>query len=477
MWKDTMFIDGVTARWLDELALRSDPILKPYWKARDTGNIHTAIKYLKANCEAIMASVDIDHEISAWTSLAFKVSDFFSMGQGGDTNINTRTLKSQIEDNHQRLHVLATDSGTWPNESGGVSCCRRDMVDNLQYIKWHMISETATDYGVPKFQTEQNIQSLKIIPIWGLDFLTPTHGVFENQLDTMMHEKLIETSNTDIRVNFLPILALLVRGVRAIDFTPVNIEEYTKAFVRLNNYFETRNWGAVWSSTIVKNAWRELWLLKSMENIRPFGDWLDIEKPALPDLDKALELYSRCVSQLFRKLMVVLFIFSLPVPEHIPSVFQATHHCVSAVYGVVCKVKRSCTIQIWDHAIGWRETNMFMSSSQCNLPPFVRISLIGLMRLSAHVTLHHADVILPCTDYFNPGWETELGSYEGKLAHRKKFVRKIDPVVNGICNMQSFKPVTTISSKIPTVTMLSHVQYVVGFTSLTLDLPRMSKRQ
>lgn len=291
-----MLIDGVTARWLDELALRSDPILKPYWKARDSGNLRTAIKYLKANGEAIMASVDMDHEISAWTALAFKMSDFFSMGQGGDTNINTRTTKSQIDDNYQRLHVLATDTGTWPNEGGGVSCCRRDMVNNLQYIKWHMVAETATDYGIPKFQTEQNIQSLKILPLWGLDFFTPNHGVFENQLDTVMDEKLIDTSNTDIRDKFIPILVSLVRGARSIDFTPANMEEFTNAFVRLNTYFETRNWGVVWNSTIVKNAWRELWLSESVENIRPFTEWLDLEKPSLLNLDTALELYSRCVS-------------------------------------------------------------------------------------------------------------------------------------------------------------------------------------
>lgn len=241
-----------------------------------------------------MASVDMDHEVSAWTSLAFKMSDFFSMGQGGDTSINTRTTNSQIDDGHHRLHVLATDTGTWPNEGGGVSCCRRDMVNNLNYIKWHMVSETANDYGIPKFQTEQNIQSLKILPLWGLDFLTPTHGVFENQLDTKIDEKLVDTSNADIRAKFIPILVSLVHGARSIEFTPESIEEFTNAFIRLNAYFETREWGAVWKSTIVKGVWRELWLSTSMGNTRPFMEWLDVEKPAFFDLDAALEMYSRC---------------------------------------------------------------------------------------------------------------------------------------------------------------------------------------
>src|SRR5271167_4737667 len=55
-WKHSTNIDGVTARWLDEMALRSDPIVKPYWKARDSGRIHQAIKYLRKNGDAIMAS-------------------------------------------------------------------------------------------------------------------------------------------------------------------------------------------------------------------------------------------------------------------------------------------------------------------------------------------------------------------------------------------------------------------------------------
>jgi len=153
-----------------------------------------------------------------------------------------------------------------------------------------------------------------------------------------------------------------------------------------------------------------------------------------------------------------MFIFSLPVPEHIPIVFQATHHQMGAAYGIICKLKRGCTFQIWDHSIIWRETNSYMSSAQCTHPPFVRNSLTGLMRLAAQLNLYHADVILPCTNFFNPGWEIEIGTCEGQVLHRKRFARKIDPVVNGICNMDSFDPIETIKTQKPTVTMLSHVQ-------------------
>lgn len=48
------------------------------------------------------------------------------------------------------------------------------MVNNLNTIRWHVIAENANDFGIPKFQTERNVQSLSILPLWGLDFLTPS---------------------------------------------------------------------------------------------------------------------------------------------------------------------------------------------------------------------------------------------------------------------------------------------------------------
>ena len=52
------------------------------------------------------------------------------------------------------------------------------------------------------------------------------------------------------------------------------------------------------------------------------------------------------------------------------------------------------------------------------------------------MVLHHADQVLPCADFFNPGWEVEIGSSQGAIEHRNKFKRKIDPIVNGIADMQ-----------------------------------------
>src|SRR5699024_101335 len=102
---------------------------------------------------------------------------------------------------------------------------------------------------------------------------------------------------------------------------------------------DSRHWTQVWNSEIVKESWRDLWLTQEMSNAIPSSKWFEIELPTLGALDIALELWFR-----------YLFIFSIPVPDKIPTVFQASHHSVSASYGVVCKIKRKCTLQIWDHA-------------------------------------------------------------------------------------------------------------------------------
>jgi len=57
-------------------------------------------------------------------------------------------------------------------------------------------------------------------------------------------------------------------------------------------------------------------------------------------------------------------------------------------------------------------------------------------------------------------WEAELGTDRGRLMHREQFARKIDPIVNGISDMESFVPVDKIESKTPTVVMLSNVQFI-----------------
>jgi glycosyltransferase involved in cell wall biosynthesis len=448
-WRHGKHLDAITARWIDEGLLRSDSILDPYWRNRDIGFLDTAKEYLDMQADTIMARVDMDPDVSSWVHIAFKISDFYSFGQGGDSTINTRTLYNQIRDTDEELHILAMDTSTWPNEPGGVSACRRDMVNDLKTIKWHIVAESANDYGVPRFQIERNVQSLTILPLWGLDFLNPTHGIFKNSLDSAVVERSHDTRTADIEKHFIPILTSLVNCSRTLHLTRKHVEEATRALVDLNTYFESRNWNDVWNSEIVKQTWRELWLSEELADSLKVSEWWDFEKPTILQLDQALNMWHR-----------YLFIFSIPVPEKITDVFQASHHFTGATYGILCKVKRQCTLQVWDHCISFREFTTFMSSAVSFDTPFVNSSLISLGYLSCVLLEHHADVVLPCAAYFNPGWEVELGSAEGVLEHRRTFARKIDPVVNGICNMEKFEPIKKIKTETPTVVMLSHIQYV-----------------
>ncbi|KAH9222558.1 glycosyltransferase family 4 protein [Leptodontidium sp. 2 PMI_412] len=456
-WKNTPGFDGVIVRWLDEILLRKEPLLRPYWRRRDRGNLAGAEAFLSENADGVSAVVDLDSSISGWAPLAIKIADLHSFGQGGDANSRTRSKDPDFD--NEGLQVLAVDSGTWPNEGGGVSACRRDMINNLRSVNWHMIAESANDFGLPKHQTEMNVRSLKVIPLWGLDFLTPTHGLLKDRLDTEVEHVPRDATKVDVERNFLPILTALVRGARTSNFTKADLLQTTRALVNLNTYFsETKHWGAIWNSRIVKDTWRSLWISQDLVSPTLSEGWFQTEVPTVAQLDAALELWYR-----------YLFIFSIPVPDRIPAIFQASHHSVSASYGIVCKVKRGCTLQIWDHAISWRETNLYLSSDLCNMAPFVRNSLLGLMRITSQLILHHADTILPCADFFNPGWEIEIGTSQGAIEHRNTFKRKIDPVVNGIPDMSQFAPIKTITSKLPTVTMLSHVWYAKDIKTAILS--------
>lgn len=293
-WKKRNDLDGVVIRWVDEELIRKEALLRPYWRRRDRGSLVKAEDYLALHADAIMASSDLTSDISAWTPLAIRMSDLFSFGQGGDAVIFTRT-KTLQRDTDRNLHVIAVDTGTWPNEGGGVSACRRDLINNLRTIKWHMVVESANDFGLPKHQTEENVESLKVIPLWGLDFMHPNHGMFTNKLDSEVDHLVKEATITDIKTNFIPTLTALVQGARAITMTSADVKQATRALVNLNTYFQdSRHWKEVWTSDIVKDTWRRLWLADDMPNAKPPSEWFHTELPTLGHFDTALELWFRC---------------------------------------------------------------------------------------------------------------------------------------------------------------------------------------
>jgi hypothetical protein len=115
-WKDNSQYDGVIVRWLDERLMRRNQVLKPYWRKRDWGLLDSAEAYLTQNSDSVIATSDLDSTISVWTPLAIKINDLYAFGLGGDASSRTRANYVSNQENDGALHVLAIDTGTWPNE-------------------------------------------------------------------------------------------------------------------------------------------------------------------------------------------------------------------------------------------------------------------------------------------------------------------------------------------------------------------------
>lgn len=55
-----------------------------------------------------------------------------------------------------------------------------------------------------------------------------------------------------------------------------------------------------------------------------------------------------------------------------------------------------------------------------------------------------------------------MGTDGGTMSNKNMFERKIDPIVNGISNMDAFEPADQVRTDKPTVVMLSNVQFIKG---------------
>ncbi|KAK5662693.1 hypothetical protein OQA88_8609 [Cercophora sp. LCS_1] len=450
-WRTSGTLDALAACWMDEMILREEPLLRPYWKARELGKLDLAAAILDSSVEQISAAIDMDKEVSEVCMLPIKSSDLYAMGLSRDANQMTLRPQDCYHDTDTRISVIFNDLGCWPDSPGGVSNCRRDLVDGHSTIRNHVLAESANDYGIPRFQIERNVQSLKTLPLWGLDGRTANHGLIDNLLESEVEEKIGNTDlKRDVEGVFVPLLKLFVKGARSRSISKQDMITYSNAVLEMFTYFEQKDYNLTWNSKEVSNGWVEAWLTHYDDPniINPSG-YFEIEKPSLSDFRTALAIYSS-----------YFFIFSVQTPEDCPQVFQSTHHGISSLFGMFLKHKRGCTFGIWDHAILWRECCLNLSPAQSTLTIPVQSMVLSGIGLAMRLAYFHADVVLPCTSVFNPIWEAELGTDSNRLGHKSLFTRKIDPIVNGVSNMNAFKPVEQIRSSKPTVVMLSNVQFI-----------------
>lgn len=452
-WLNNTDLDAVTACTVDEIILREEPLLKAYWRARDRGRLPEARRLLDANISQIVSAIDIETDVSEKTLLAIRTSDLYAMGLAQDANAVTSRPQDCYNDTHDRISVIFNDIGCWPVAPGGVSNCRRDLVNGHSTIRNHVLAECANDYGIPRFQVEKSVQSLKLLPLWGLDGGTARHGVIDNYLESQVDAKVQDTDlDRDIVGTFVPLLNDFVKGCRKKRLGYDDLLHLSNVFLSFGKYYEMKDYTLTWRSPEVEQAWIAAWMRSYDDpNIADPTECFDISRPSMFDFRQALYIY-----------LAYFFIFSVGVPERCPRVFQSTHHGISSLFGMVLKYRRGTTFGIWDHAILWRESCLNFSVAQCQLPVAVQNMLLAGIGVATRLAYFHADVILPCASLFNPMWETELGSDGSRICARNTFHRKIDPIVNGISNMESFTPVDKVRTEIPTVVMLSNVQFIKG---------------
>lgn len=459
-WVHSGTLDAVSACWMDELILREEPRLKKYWRARDGGRLDKATKFLDDDLDQIVSAIEIATDVSEVCLLPIRTADLYSMGSGKDANEVTNRPEDCFDDTENRISVIFNDIGCWPEAPGGVSNCRRDLVNGHTTIRNHVLAECANDFCIPRFQVERNVQSIKLLPLWGLDGKSADHGLIDNLLQSQVDEKVRNTDvQRDISDIFIPLLRDFVKGARTKRHSRADLIKYSNVMLSMSKYYEHKDYSRTWSSREVEDAWVDAWLLpyESDPNIMDPAKCFAIERPSIADFREALGIY-----------LAYFFIFSVKIPERCPRVFQSTHHGISSLFGMVLKHRRGATFGIWDHAILWRECCLNISPAQCELPISVQSMLLSGIGLATRLAYFHADVILPCTSLFNPMWEAEIGTDQGLLGSRSAFKRRIDPIVNGISNMESFTPVDKIRTEKPTVVMLSNVQFIKGVKTAIL---------
>ncbi|KAH7159653.1 hypothetical protein B0J13DRAFT_110305 [Dactylonectria estremocensis] len=452
-WLKSGTLDAVTACWMDELVLREEFLLRQYWKARDSGRLDEARRALDANIDQIVPAIEIETDVSEVSLLTIKTSDLYAMGLSNDATEVTARPQDCFNDTNERVSVIFNDIGCWPVAPGGVSNCRRDLVNGHKTIRNHVLSECANDYGIPRFQIEKSVNSLKLLPLWGIDGGTANHGVIDNILESQVDQKVSDTDvQRDILGVFVPLLMDFVKGARTKRLSRADLIKYSNVILSMAKYYEHKDYAFTWQSKEAEDAWVAAWLTHYDDpNIVNPSQCFEIERPSIPDFRTALGIYK-----------AYFFIFACKVPDECPRVFQSTHHGISSLFGLVLKYRRGASFGIWDHAILWRECCLNISAAQSELPLSVQNMLLSGMGLASRLAYFHADVITPCASLFNPMWEAEIGTEKGVVSNRNQFRRKIDPIVNGISNMESFTPVDKIRTDTPTVVMLSNVQVIKG---------------
>eukprot|EP00124_Ichthyophonus_hoferi_P002376 Ihof_evm5s159 gene=Ihof_evmTU5s159 len=451
LWRG-MKIEGVFAMELDELFLREEPILQDYWGYRDHGLKEEACHVIEERMVQVSHLV-VQDTPNTRTHLQMRISDLQGLGCGGDASEITTVNDGNEEINREILQVLSVDSGTWPTGGGGVGACRRDLIDNLERVRWTAIAEIGTDSEMVQkgFQSERYVNAINYVPLWGLDMGTPNQHVLSDQPYGMLELKTQRTTDDIVIRNFVPLVKQMIYGMCQSNLQAHHQKLYAEMFVKLHLYFQEFDWLVSWDHEATKLAWYGTWfnvLSNSWQTESKDDRLLQVEMPTLEDLDALFQLIVRLL---------------FPLAARLPrlAVVHASHHGIQALLGVIAKTLYGSSLIIWDHGILWRERLLALSS----LPPsvmakFVQIGFSGLTRLAATLSYTTADCVCPCTSIQNVQWEIFLGGQKyGNNTMTEIMVRKIAPVLNGM-DVNRFRVNKSLEREHPTTVMLSHVNRI-----------------
>eukprot|EP00163_Fabomonas_tropica_P032433 TRINITY_DN812_c0_g2_i14.p1 TRINITY_DN812_c0_g2~~TRINITY_DN812_c0_g2_i14.p1 ORF type:complete len:4409 (+),score=1027.50 TRINITY_DN812_c0_g2_i14:338-13564(+) len=448
-------IEGVYAQELDEEVLRSEPLLKPYWKYRDWGRTDKAVTYLAMNEQEIAPVVGIAGTPDTRSHLILKIPDLLLLGTGGESHsmetlstyrsqhiLTANTGAGAAHTEQSPLYCFGLDSGTWPADGGGVASCRRDLVDRLSRVRWNQVSELGHNMKVVQrdYQVDRNVQSLTFIHLWGSELGGPNESILSETAYGLLSAKRWRTTDAVIHQYFIPLLRQLVSFVDQREFTTKQCDHVARIFVNLYLFWQNFDWTTSWEHPAVHFAWRKMWMRKEHERARS-EPLFRAEKPTVDEVDFVRALFVHFLLPL-----------TVPIPKH-TTVVHASHHGIQTLLGVCAQRLMNATLIIWDHGVLWRERIIALSEiHQYSL--FVRNVMCDLTRLSVKINFHAANMVAPVC-LANVPWETRMGAGASD-ARKVAFRRHVSPVLNGM-EVDRFYVDRAAEDLRPTAVMLSHV--------------------
>ncbi|CAN0584357.1 unnamed protein product, partial [Ectocarpus sp. 12 AP-2014] len=237
---------------------RQEPLLADYWHARDAGNFSEALVSLKL--------VESDLSVPLLTGIPAGLSSYQDLATfAKDVPEGSSTQPSKIKADGG-VCVIAMDSGTWPLYGGGVSVCRKQLLDDtVGRVRWNTLFEVALPAPLPNtVEIPENIRQVLPIPLWSQN----AGGSYET---FMAHTSFItralresRTTNAAINAFFVPQLKTLIdlANTPGESVSVGGLEVAATAIAEIYAYFQARvfDWETTWKAGTTHDHWAASWL-------------------------------------------------------------------------------------------------------------------------------------------------------------------------------------------------------------------------